>query len=256
MIVQAGRTRSFCVTVSAAILFLSLATSIHADVFVISPPNYDVNKYWSSIPPGVDPGDPSDSLMCWAATVSNVLMYTNWGYDRDTDGTIELYDDLYHEFLYAFPNTGGSGSTGYSHYLGTYWPTYNYNDYFHQYHTHSGMLPKIDEWLHMDYGLYLSITTGSGIGHAITAWGYETDPLGNYTKIAITDSDDHFSGLKWIDLNFSGGKYYLSGYPNPRYYIRRIDAFEARIPEPSTLFLLGSGILWIIGYSRRRRRDV
>lgn len=255
MLITTARSRFFLVVLASVTMLVWMSrTADAALISYVTTPQYDVNKYWAgNIPAGVDPHDSSDSLMCWAATVSNVLMYTRWGYDRDNDGTIELYDDLYHEFLWAFPNTGGDGGTGYSHYLNTYWPAYSWGDYFHQYSDDSLMLPRIDDWLHLDYGIYLSITTGASLGHAITAWGFEYDNVTQaYTRLAITDSDDHLGGLQWYHLNLAGGRYYLDDYSGGDWYIRRIDAFESRVPEPSTLLLLGSGFLAIIRLARHR----
>lgn len=254
-----------------AILWIVLlgAGSATAAQFLTSP-IYDVNKYSSSsvpIPAGVDPADPSDSLMCWAAAVSNVLMYTGWGRDIDNDGTVELYDDLYHHFLDDFPNAGGSGSMGYESYLNHYWASEMANagtgwgDYFHQHGPDDTIFPTIDNYLNLNYGVYLSITNDAGsLGHAITCWGFETDDqTGEYTRIAVTDSDRGTgigtTTLQWYDLDNRNNRWYLDDY-GVDVFIRRIDAFGQNpftaVPEPGTMMLLGTGLLIFLGQRRRK----
>lgn len=261
MILMQRKTRKLLVLVFA-VLFLLIGAS-GANALIVSP-QYDVNKYWNSIPAGVDPTDTSDSLMCWAATVSNVLMYTNWGYDVDGDGTVELYDDLYHYFLDNFDNTGGSGSMGYDPYVTDYWGAQlstlglTWQDFFHQENDDSVILQRVEEWLDLDYGIYLSITNNAGTpGHAITAWGYETDSDGDYTRIAVTDSDDHLSGLQWYNLHYNSTlhRWYMTDYGTD-VYIRRIDAYaQNSVPDASIMLLLGSSLMGLAVFSRKSKRS-
>ena len=133
-----------------ALSFLLLFTvSTHAFALqYLHPEVYDVNKYVNSgvpIPAGVDPHDTSDSLLCWAAAASNVLMYTDWGFDRDLDGIVEPYDDLYHFYLQAFPNAGGSGAAAYGSYVPVHWGATlaaggeTWDDFFVTYTSHSAV---------------------------------------------------------------------------------------------------------------------
>jgi hypothetical protein len=187
---------------------------------------YDVDKYWGSIPDGLD-SDASDSLMCWAATGSNVLRYTNW-YVEDTTNSYSKEYDVYHEFLANYSNERGSGTKAYDAYFGWH---------------HAGETPTVVQ-LYPDpadpetfrqemfnlktqgYGLYLSIN----MGHAITMWGYEELTGGGY-KIFVTDSDsdDPTGDLQEYDIVESGGYWRLQDfYGSDNWYIRRVDALAPR----------------------------
>lgn len=246
----------------AAVLVVFLGTAqvggVHAAQFTVSP-QYDVDKYIRAgkitpIPYGVDPDDTSDTKMCWAATVSNVLMYTGWGSDVDGDGVVELYDDLYHDFLGFFPNEGGSGSKGYAYYISQHWPSVNWSDFFYQENDDRQILNRVDDWLGLGYGLYLSITDEANtFSHSLTCWGFGTDDVtGEYTQLAVTDSDDWGVGPRWYGLAFDTDKWQVTGYGAP-VYISRIDAFApSSVPLPGTMLLLGSGFIGLWGLRRKR----
>ena len=202
---------------------------------------YDVDKYWEgNIPPGVDPYDTSDSYMCWAATASNILKYTRWGYiDYDGDTTSgELYEDIYHEFLQVFHNSGGSGSLAFETYFDWHYPTLTWTDYFLQEYDTSLMMDSLKDWLEDDYGIYLSVGTGTlGMGHAITAWGYTAvyTAGGQFIgyDLAITDSDDEddedYGDLQTYRVILDNNKWYLQNfYDSDNRFIRRIDALKKR----------------------------
>ena len=104
------------------------------------------------------------------------------------------------------------------------------------------------------------LTTGSASGHAITLWGCEYDEtLGLVTKLYVTDSDDHYDGLKEYDLTANSGGIGVVmqnfWYANERY--GRITSstmmYSAYIPEPSAFGLLAGVLAFGLGVSRRRR---
>lgn len=207
-------------------------------------PQYDVNKYWGTLAGlGIDT-DTTDSYMCWAAASSNLLKFTGWGVDLDGSGTIEAKADIYHEFLAAFPNTSGSGQQAISNYFTWHYPTKTYTDYFHQSFYDAGFPGKIitdlTTWLDDHDGIYLSIGWGGTMGHAITAWGYETAsisidgvPYPNAYKLYITDSDDNqdFTNdfeLQEVYLYYDNDKWWFEGYEYGTPYLRRVDALDQR----------------------------
>ncbi len=192
---------------------------------------YDVNKYWYSIPAGLDT-DISDSLMCWAATGSNVLTYTGWGID-DTTGS-DPYDreyDVYHEFLANYANERGNGTKAYNAYFDWHYPSSTptvvqlYPDPAAPDDFRTEMFNLVDQ----NYGLYLSIN----MGHAITMWDYDITP-GGYT-ITVSDSDDAVNGTQTYEIVESGGYWCLQDfYGSDYWYIRRVDALRQRFLQINT----------------------
>ncbi len=260
-------------------LFLTIALTmpfVHTtNATIVTYDNWtDVNKYSDrglTNPSGSL--DTSDSKMCWAAASSNVLNFTGWTVDRDGDKTLEIYDDVYNEFLAEFSNGASSGYTAYKHYANTFWSEAltaqgkTWDDYFYRVSDDSIMMETIADFMELDYGIYVSITNDRGsLGHAITAWGYETDDTGLFTRIAVTDSDRGYGPggamipmLQWYDVAFNAslGRWYLQDYGTD-VYIRRIDAFApndllAPIPEPATVLLFGISITGLLIPRLRRK---
>ena len=233
-------TGFFCVT----LLFGVVLDYAHGQVPQNSP-QQDVNKYWNTLSGlGIDT-DTTDSYMCWAATGSNILKYTGWGVDLDgSGGAIDAKTDIYHEFLAAFPNTSGSGVQAISNYFAWHYPTLDYTDYFHQSFYDASFPGKImtdlTTWLDDHDGIYLSIGWGGMMGHAITAWGYETAsisidgvPYPNAYKLYITDSDDNqdFTNdfeVQQVYLYYEDNKWWFEGYDFGTPYLRRVDALDKR----------------------------
>jgi hypothetical protein len=157
----------------------------------------DVNKYFDLGAYEFDfATSDSDSLMCWAATASNVLKATGWALDNY---------DAYHDFLHAFSNESGNARQAYSWYFDYYFPTKNYEDYLIEIplvginfsflsdeFTQISWLLDSDDTNALDiysgtYGLYLSVAKGYQ-GHAMTLWDLYQEN-GRY-YITVTDSDD------------------------------------------------------------------
>jgi len=208
---------------------------------------YDVNKYWNNnIPDGVDPDDSTDSLMCWAATASNVLTYAGWGVDHANNYDTEY--DVYHEFLEGFPNESGYGHMAYESYFQWHYRKVSYENYYVDIDVRDRdgddnyMLKQLRRLLTDDvydndpyqgpYGVYASIW-----GHAVTVWGLSDMLLSSYSQptymIYVTDSDDGVKGvMPYLLSEWSDGWWELRNYgtvdrPKP-YYLKRFEALAQR----------------------------
>jgi hypothetical protein len=212
-----------------------------------------------------------DSLMCWAATASNILAWGDWGTSLyDTETTIFQYFKEYwtngtgqmsyawHWWFDGSPPTYNIGSTPEGG--GNFYPDLNLNDYF-VYASGGNIMATIDNLFHQGKGVGLVISNGSN-SHAVTAWGYEYSEPGVYTSIYLTDSDDAVMGLRNYGLILEddvwklGGA--LDGYSNnlSGYQINNVQSlgyFPAPI-APSWV-LLGTGVfsLFLLKGLRRRR---
>jgi len=217
----------------------------------------DVNKYWDTLPDytlpdGVtplDPDDDTDSYMCWAAAASNVLRYTGWGFGNNDPLYYPEYD-IYHEFLSAFPNSGGYGYTAYEWFFQEHHPSLDYSNYYVQINRDHNDPDYILENLKRlvsdiyendsyrgNYGVYLSITNGFG-GHALSVWGYTRSVQEGQLKhfISVTDSDDYLDGPTSYEIEkkysvlSDTDLWYLKNYAGHEYsaYMRRLDALAPR----------------------------
>ncbi len=268
-----------------SIFLLMGVINAHALQYLISP-YYDVNKYSFSgnSYPSYLPNGVNDGILCWDAAISNILMYTGWGIDRDGDLSTELYDDIYDEFVMLTINWVSQSNTVpiYSidtrnplyYYMSEHYPDINWLDYIHQTLTLNTMLENIALWLSADYnyGVCMRITNdGSynvgmsffGWAHFVTVWGYETDDTtGKYTKIALTDSEKGVgigeTHLEWYSLDFRDNRWYLKDY---NFYGNMNSAFicevagyeqkpnsEQQNPEPATLLLVSAGLACLFGF--------
>jgi len=124
---------------------------------------------------------------------------------------------------------------------------------------HRGIVGSID----------IPLSGGGGtFGHSISVWGW--DPVA--MEIYITDSDDGITGLRTYSFHIdAGGFFVIDDYTN--LYTSATDVvmdqltrlnrndlgIEPRkdiingVPEPGTVLLLGSGLLGLVGYRRRKR---
>jgi len=216
---------------------------------------HDVNKNW------VD-----DSNMCWAAAASNILGWGGWGTSIFNTG-----DKIFQNFKDHWTNDGGLMKYGWDWWLngtkppneqgwsqvnvdggGNYWPTYDFDYYYHEDWNTSKSMSAIDEYLHSGYGTTLAIYRGLS-GHALTCWGYEYDDKG-YTDIYVTDSDDSEFQLVKTSVSWNPGKNcWILGDAYKGYHIGGVEAF-AVIPEPisSLLFLVGAAPLAYFRYRKKK----
>jgi hypothetical protein len=94
-------------------------------------------------------------------------------------------------------------------------------------------------------------TIWSGLHAAI--WSITTPGFGPTLNTATAGWQSYFLGLA-VPTSFGSDWYVLSpdqGYNGQEFLVR-----TASVPEPGTLLLIGSGVLLLVGFNRRRMKDV
>lgn len=164
----------------------------------------DAEKTWA---------DDGDENMCWAASTANLLTYTGWAAQAGFGST----DDLFEALIKGFADEAGNIENATSWFLngsiasggakkipgtGGYLPRYSYTDLVEAFDLYNNCAEKLEtvyDRLHSGYGASLSVNifddSDNMSGHAITLWGFVTDPRYPktseefYKNILITDSD-------------------------------------------------------------------
>ncbi|MFW6106879.1 MAG: hypothetical protein ACOC8H_01835 [bacterium] len=209
--------------------------------------------------------DPDDDLMCWAATASNVLEWTGWGFvpQRQFTGT----DQIFGHYKACWTNHGGGPTAAWRWWFdgtapptssesqlteagkqsGGFWAgTYTWNEYgsfwgseYGELHTppdYSQAMCEMERYLRQGYGVGLAIAVdGHDSGHELTCWGYSKEGSGQYDAIYVTDSDDSRKEADPPDTRAEysatqrDNKWFLDGYfGRDDYYIIGIHALRKK----------------------------
>jgi hypothetical protein len=194
------------------------------------------------------PTNSEDDLMCWAAAAGNALAWTGWGdvlgMGTDTDAIFEYYQD-------HFTDQGGLMYNGWNWWFygddlawpgfaqedvegGAFFPGESLPAYYQGTYSDATALDNATAWMNQGYAITLGIY-GPG-GHAITMWGYNTDPNTNEVLgIWITDSDDTKymnnapDRLRYYEVDYHNNRTYLQNYyGSDSWYIGLVDALKRR----------------------------
>ena len=174
----------------------------------------------------------------WFDGTNNKQGESGWSQDEDpNDGGGGFYPSLNVNNYYSFYSLNSYVSNG---------TTYYYND-------PNTAMSTVASYMGdgMSVGLSLS---GSG-SHAVTAWAYDLDASGLFSKLFISDSDDGESGLVEYALTLlSSGYWELTGYGNAgeSWYITEVHGLTRNpTPIPGAVWLFGSGLVGLVGLRRK-----
>ncbi|MGC9553772.1 MAG: PKD domain-containing protein [Thermoplasmatota archaeon] len=191
--------------------------------------------------PGPDnPGD-EDDLLCWAATGSNMMEWTGWGFTGGMDDTDDFFqffidhvtdfghfveDGLAWWFNGTLRNVAGAAEEDVDH--TGFWPGYNPNDYIWYDWSLPDTLPHIRNELTNGRAVGISIYGNNSGAHAVTCWGFNYDSTKNpdtekedyYLGVWLTDSDSHKGQnnppdmLKYyaVKYNTAAGRWWMPHY--------------------------------------------
>lgn len=210
-----------------------------------------------------------DDLMCWAASASNGLVWSEWGLTAGMSNT----DQIFQYFQDHWTDLGGLAQFGWEWWFdgvnvmqgvadwsqvdaagGNFYPTYDPNVYIHSRGqgatANQYTMSDINQYLHAGYGVGLGLF--GTIGHAITVWGFNYDSSlspsdRNYYKgIWISDSDDnkivadgnaapdvlHYYAVTWDSTNL---RYNFDSYRSGS-YIGEVDGLEIKPANTTDLW--------------------
>jgi Ca2+-binding RTX toxin-like protein len=144
-----------------------------------------------------------DDLLCWAATASNLLEYTGWGFVdgmTNADQMLDYFEQHWKDvgetvepalkWWFDGVPTGNVDVAG-----GGFYPDLNYANYFSVEDDNPDIMSFVDS--HIRAGSPVGLWVLDGFNHEITCWGFNYDPakapgdVGYYLGVWVTDSDDN-----------------------------------------------------------------
>jgi len=160
-----------------------------------------------------------DDLLCWAATASNMLEWTGWGFVGGmvrSDQTLDYFENHWKDVGQTTQNAltwwfDGAGTYGGDVDVagGAFHPFHDPSTYVHVESDHEDILEFLEGYTDLGSGMGIWIYSnepGMEFSHEITVWGCNYDPAfepgdpDRYLGLWITDSDDD----KWVADAYTG----------------------------------------------------
>ncbi|HRT96170.1 MAG TPA: LEPR-XLL domain-containing protein, partial [Planctomycetota bacterium] len=156
---------------------------------------------WSDAEKDATSGE--DDNLCWAATLSNLLEYTGWGFVggmTNSDQILDYYEQHWKDVGETVEPAlkwffDGVGNANVDVAGGGFYPHLNYSDYFSVEDSDADVMSFVDAQIRA--GSPVGLWVLDGFNHEITCWGFNYDDTkapgatDYYLGVWITDSDDN-----------------------------------------------------------------